>query len=677
MRVWLLVCTIGFWGLLLIDPSLFWAAGALYMLFLLLRFRTILPVLLFGVLMGIGSLSLDQTAQTQPPAPGLYRVTEIRNHYVLAANEEHQVMVQNLEAPNFGQIYHLEDFEEVYSLHNTGLFYFAGWLQDRQIYWTCQAGSAQLVRNSDSMQARLFSALRKNPTACYFLYNLKPEDSDEASGTKDQGDNWVSSLGLPVLGAVHLLEERLTRRLDSRKSYWICTVVLLLYGHFFCWSLSLARVLIFRSFKKVTRWAWRWSLQVLTFLLLFPWAASQFTFVLPALIGLAYPLCPGKKWIRKAFSTWILAVLQIVFFGTLDFFSMIGFSLMRRMWGLLFWLEMGILAGLQIPVAGLHDPLNGLQDTLAQWSLMARPWQSWSGIAMFPVLILFRGLGVWMLLKPCTKRLLACWMGILFYMVSFYIDPCFHVYQIDIGQGDAALIVEPFQRSIVMIDAAGTTKSSQASSLILPFLRSRHLMHVDALILTHDDVDHAGSAEDLQELWDIRQVITDRSQEVPVDYPFYSLLPEREAEDDNDESIVNWFSYDGFSYLWTGDASTKVEGQLLAQYALSADVLKAGHHGSKTSSSQAFLEAVDPQLALISAGYQNRYGHPSPQVITRMHNLGIDTLQTAQVGMIHLFSWRGWMGVACADGTLSWMTPKNAGTHEPQIEAAEGQGSGS
>lgn len=245
------------------------------------------------------------------------------------------------------------------------------------------------------------------------------------------------------------------------------------------------------------------------------------------------------------------------------------------------------------------------------------------------------------------------WLGL--YLVSFWMNPFFQVYMLDVGQGDCTVIIEPFAKSVVMIDAAGSYSGSLADSIMIPFLQSRHLMKIDALIITHQDQDHCGSRDDLMENYTVLNLIEDRDAEVPVDYDFISLLQERESEDENDLSIVNLFSYDDFIFLWTGDASSEIESELIKTYDVSADILKCGHHGSKTSSSEEFLEAVSPELALISCGYNNMYGHPAPATLQRLYDAGIDSLRTDQQGMISIKTWHHFLYFETASGLIGYI----------------------
>jgi competence protein ComEC len=210
---------------------------------------------------------------------------------------------------------------------------------------------------------------------------------------------------------------------------------------------------------------------------------------------------------------------------------------------------------------------------------------------------------------------------------------------IDIGQGDCTLIVEPFHRSAVMIDCGQSLYRDNMTLYVIPFLRSIQVNHLDCLILTHDDFDHSGGYESLSEQIEITQLITDSDSSVPVSYPFVSLCPERNTKDENDNSIVSYFEYDGVQYLWMGDASVNVEKQILKEYStIRADVLKLGHHGSKTSSSFEFLNQIEPQIGLVSVGKNNHYGHPDSSVITHCTQLGIHVLMTKDVGMVEISS---------------------------------------
>lgn len=170
------------------------------------------------------------------------------------------------------------------------------------------------------------------------------------------------------------------------------------------------------------------------------------------------------------------------------------------------------------------------------------------------------------------------------------------------------------------------------------------------MILTHDDFDHSGGYESLKDRIEIKQVIKDSKEKVNVKYPFHLLLSEREAKDENDSSIISYFTYDKLSYLFMGDASKEIEKQLMDAYDLKADVIKVGHHGSNTSSDSAFLDSLDCKIALISAGYKNKYDHPSLETLQTLQTLYIHAFCTNNSGSIAIYSLRDFSFIVTNDG---------------------------
>lgn len=241
---------------------------------------------------------------------------------------------------------------------------------------------------------------------------------------------------------------------------------------------------------------------------------------------------------------------------------------------------------------------------------------------------------------------------------------------IDVGQGDAAAIRTPAGRWI-LVDAGERDEGWDAGERrVLPYLRARGVKRIEALVLTHPHADHVGGAAAVMRGMDVERVI---EPGLPLGSPVY-LETLRAAEergvdwaaarqdrllqvdgvellflwptvdvldapaDPNDISAVIHVRYAGFSALLTGDAPAWVEERLVARYGaeLRADVLKAGHHGSRTASSGAFLDAVDPGLVVISAGVRNDYGHPHREVLARLAARGLDVARTDEDGTVRV-----------------------------------------
>ena len=235
---------------------------------------------------------------------------------------------------------------------------------------------------------------------------------------------------------------------------------------------------------------------------------------------------------------------------------------------------------------------------------------------------------------------------------------------LDVGQGDSAVIETP-HGSVIVIDGGGLVGSPTdiGKRVLLPFLKARRLRKVSLVVLSHPHPDHFGGlaaglrGSQVAAVWDSglgrkegvkggyqlwlsnmefqHSVMTPLSEicgehvldgvRIEVLAPCPVFATDRSA---NDNSIVLRVSYGNRSVLFVGDAEHEEESELLRQEPrkLSADVLKVGHHGSRTSTSPAFLAAVAPQVAVISCGVRNRFGHPYPT-----------TLETLERARTHLF----------------------------------------
>jgi len=241
------------------------------------------------------------------------------------------------------------------------------------------------------------------------------------------------------------------------------------------------------------------------------------------------------------------------------------------------------------------------------------------------------------------------------------------VTMIDVGQGDAFLVEQPGDRAL-LIDAGGCSHFFDAGKeRVLPFLKRRRIRALDALLITHPDIDHAGGAPAI--LRGVRvgallcadtaahapaaleyvraaafagtPVITVKegmSLRLPGGARIYVLSPRAPAGEHtrgtNDRSVVVRVVYGGVSFLFTGDAGERVERRLVGSYGrfLASTVLKVAHHGSDGATGGEFLAFVHPQVALVSVGRGNRYGHPAPGLIARLAAAGAHVLRTDCAG---------------------------------------------
>ena len=217
---------------------------------------------------------------------------------------------------------------------------------------------------------------------------------------------------------------------------------------------------------------------------------------------------------------------------------------------------------------------------------------------------------------------------------------------LDVGQGDSSVIILPHGKT-VLIDTGGLFNSnySLAKNKIIPYLNSKGINRIDVLILTHGDYDHMGESVNLINNIRVSKVILncgefnnlenelievlDRKKikyylcikELNIDKYKLQFLNTKEYDNENDNGNVIYTELNGYEFMFMGDAGIDKEKDILEEYNLSdIDVLKVGHHGSKTSSSKDFINEISPKYSIISVGKNNRYGHPNKEVINNLSN---------------------------------------------------------
>lgn len=232
------------------------------------------------------------------------------------------------------------------------------------------------------------------------------------------------------------------------------------------------------------------------------------------------------------------------------------------------------------------------------------------------------------------------------------------VHFIDVGQGDSIFIQAPNGQNM-LID--GGTKAYGDD--IVAYLKSLNVSKVDYIVATHPDADHIGGLIDVIDSFKIGEFINSGKEHTTQTYEdlltavlnkniqytepkvgdtialdsdlkVQVLAVNAQSEDNNDASIVLKATYNKVSFLLTADASTEIEEAIAAKYDVTATILKAGHHGSSTSSSLAFLQKVNPSDVILSYGQDNSYGHPHDEVMASLKQIGAKAYSTAQDGTI-------------------------------------------
>ena len=239
--------------------------------------------------------------------------------------------------------------------------------------------------------------------------------------------------------------------------------------------------------------------------------------------------------------------------------------------------------------------------------------------------------------------------------ISPYLNSNFEIVMFEVGEADCHLIKYPYNKNTILIDTG--KNEYKIKNEVIPYLKSIGIKKIDYLIITHGDLDHMGEGINLVNNFKVEKVIfncgpyNDLEQELikvldKKKIKYYSCIKElnidnnklyflqtKEYDNENDNSNVIYSELNVYKFMFMGDAGIDKEKDILDKYNLSnVDVLKVGHHGSKTSSSKEFINVINPKYSIISIGKNNRYGHPNKEVLNNLSDSKI--YRTDQDGSI-------------------------------------------
>lgn len=314
----------------------------------------------------------------------------------------------------------------------------------------------------------------------------------------------------------------------------------------------------------------------------------------------------------------------------------------------------------------------GAAHALVAWLAAVLGWLDglplavWSAPMPTPWIFLLAAAGTIWLLAPrgWPARWLGtfCWLPLLLNVPTHPAPGQMRVTAFDVGQGMALLLETERHRLLYDTGPLYSANANAGNRVILPYLKARGIRALDAMVVSHNDSDHSGGAlailGEIDVGWVASSLALDSAlaraapahrrcqagQRWEWDGVRFDMLHPQAGDYDNGKAKPNALgctlkiTLGAQALLLPADIGTPQEARLLAAdaEALRADVLLVPHHGSGTSSSEAFLRAVQPQLALFQLGYRNRYGHPKPEVFERYGELGIRRLRSDEAGAITL-----------------------------------------
>ncbi|MGA8943143.1 MAG: DNA internalization-related competence protein ComEC/Rec2 [Thermoactinomyces sp.] len=375
--------------------------------------------------------------------------------------------------------------------------------------------------------------------------------------------------------------------------------------------------------------------------------------------------------------SWLANLLIVPLFS----FVILPAAFLLLVLGLIFSTGVQFMAGL---LQSLILTVHLLIEWLSKWQGFHLTWKSPPGWWII-LYYLATAVGVWEWLQPYGKKTVQAGCGLLLLvLIGFAFTGKDHFTArlafLDVGQGDAT-VVETANGFTILIDGGGNAgfvrekwrkrkdPFEAGADIIVPYLKSRGIRQIDLLIMTHGDADHINGLLDVIERFPVQKAVRNsrlphneiernimkmlREQKIPVYLAktgitwqidegvlltFMHPDPGQGAKGSNgtnDDSVVTLLSVYDFQVLLPGDIGIETEKQLVRRWNWpKIDLLKVAHHGSETSTHDEWLRVLNPRYAVISAGKYNPYGHPAPEIISRLKERGISIWRTDLQGAV-------------------------------------------
>lgn len=374
----------------------------------------------------------------------------------------------------------------------------------------------------------------------------------------------------------------------------------------------------------------------------------QYGFIMPLIISTVMSfsrmLFKRKKWYIKKFAPMLLIFITILPFNiqfnnsfnvVTILFSFIIMPIIR------FLIVMMLPLVIHIKIPFLENILDFFYDLIVKldismFSVNVPPFDEITLIIYYLILFIllyFLEIKFQKFYKPVALLITSF---ILLYSLPIKNTFTSKVSFINVGQGDSTLI--RVKNKTILIDTGGNLHKDIATNSLIPYFKKNRIYKIDAVFITHYDVDHYYALESLKVNFNVLKVydynnFNEYNNEIISIYNLNNNFSN--VVDENSRSLVLDVRVDDKKFLFMGDAPIEIEKNILDNYEnLDCDILKVGHHGSDTSSSLEFLKEVSPEEAVISCGINNSYGHPHEEVIKNLEKLNIKIRRTDLEGTI-------------------------------------------
>lgn len=555
-------------------------------------------------------------------------------------------------------------------------FDYQKYLYNKKIYYTFNIDSYEVIDSGNfiyKLKDKLFKKIYSLDNSDYYLAFILGDktllSSDIFSSYQENGISHLLAISGMHINMLVLVLSYLIK--DKRKEFITTSLFLMFYLFLTGLSASILRAILFYILKKINTFgSFRYSnMHILLFsafiiLLIDPFMIYDLGFIYSFLVcfGIIY----YQDFLKGNYLVKLLKLSFITFLFSLPITALLNYevnilsifiNLIFVPWISLFLYPFTLFTFIFSPLNPVLTIFINITNTL---NIYLTKFSIFINIPKMPIylVILF-----YFILLTKKKYLIYLVFIILICKVLPLLDSNYYIYYLDVGQGDSSLLISPYKKETILIDTGGKVeytketwqervKTYNLSDNTIKFLKSMGITNLTYLIISHGDEDHAKESINIINNINVKNIVINRGEYNNLEKKIIALKPSitdkynlkyfnitnlnnKEYDNENDNSLVNYITFLNYKLLFMGDASFKVEDDILTKYNLSnIDILKIGHHGSKYSTSKNFIECLEPKISIISVGRNNRYKHPSREVLDNLANRYI--LRTDEDGSIEI-----------------------------------------
>ncbi len=563
-----------------------------------------------------------------------YHVEKIGSYHMILKHGSQMVYCKKAEGVIIDDVLRVEG--ELIPFSDTSSFYTAGRKKiyaSQSVYYELRLKQWEITGKRQTLRRKFYEHLsaqepseRQNYLKWILFRETEEETGDMAGVLKSSGICLSAAFSaLETLCGWFLLPEQ------------IDTV----FGLLFLWlgwrthvSCTLFRIAFKRLLRMVNERDDRLGIRILFLLCVNPAYCNSLSFQIPVLLELL-SFYTSKR--RPLDSAMVLLPLQLNSFYTLNLTELLLYPLLR--WGMLACCVLSAL-----PFSFLDPVIRlfwSLSEKLPVLTLSGKPGTLWL-MGYYALLSVF-------FQKRKIKTGLLLMAMLLFNQYQSFFTPFSSGVFLNVGHGDCFLYHDAFSSEVLMID----TGSAYQYSRVKNYLNAKGIRRIGLLILTHEDEDHSGNYEALMKDFVLEKCVSEKTEEYRFrNHVIREYLVEKTYESANANSQICGIRLSGLNYLFTGDITKEVEEELIPKLSTSSfDILKAAHHGSKTSSSEAFLRSLSPRIVILSCK-EGVHGLPDEEVLLRLEELRLPYYRTDEEGDISILSDFGLHFLYTSSGTL-------------------------